>query len=290
MGHASIDNDLKLDDFSRVDDTAIYLAFSDAFQKYKPAVKLTLAGFRNKFFDFYHTDGNLSLQLNIGNHVAGFCMVSRGRMHNYPAGWISAMGIRSNYRGRGWSHFLLKKVIENAEKGNLERLVLEVHTWNDQAVNLFSSYDFKVSRKLAACKRIANKTRMDPRHEIRTLPGVNVPFELSETVDYETSFQESLDFIRKEIKSHVTLVIYASGIMPAGYLIMDSATGRLRHVYVLPDARRQGLGTSLVNYAAMLQNTLTIINVNADDSVACGFLRKLGFRQEMEQYEMIRNL
>jgi ribosomal protein S18 acetylase RimI-like enzyme len=288
MARAYTEKGLNIEDFTEADYTSVYLAFRDAFQHYNPKVKLTISEFRNKFHAYYHTDKHLSVQLRYNKKLAGFCMVTSGQMNHRSAGWISAMGIRNGYQGRGWSHFLLRTVIDNTRKARLEKLYLEVQTWNDQAINLFSSYDFKVGRKLASYKLYAPYIMNAFQHEIKVWPGIEIPFENVEL--YNTSFQESLHFIQKENKHHSTLVIHSKENCPAGYLIMDSDTGRIRHIFILPEQRNRGLGSSLVSYAAQLKKNLTLINVDTDDEGMCNFLHKLGFRREMEQYEMIRIL
>ena len=77
-------------------------------------------------------------------------------------------------------------------------------------------------------------------------------------------------------------LVAIGGVTPDPY-VEDKNIGRLRHVYVARDARRQGVGRQLV--AAVEQrarSAFTALRLRTDTSVAAAFYKSLGYQPTSE--------
>ncbi|MEJ2003567.1 MAG: GNAT family N-acetyltransferase [Cyclobacteriaceae bacterium] len=290
MAHIYIEKGPVPESLGKSDFTDLYLAFMDAFRDYQPRVQMTLAAFCRKFIDFYQTDPNLSSILWYKGRIAGFGLVSTGIVNGRNTAWVSALGVRSEYRKRGWSHFLVKHITDKARNWGMDQVSLEAQTRNESAIALFTSHNFAVNRKLVHYRLTEPRWIKVDQKKVSIKNYIDIPFDLSVTGKYVFTFQESISFIESEQKSHTTFIIKNSEDSPAGYLLMDSDTGRIRHIFVLPRERGQGYGTALIARACQMNKHLDMINVDTENIELCRFLGKMGFRIEMEQYEMILTL
>jgi len=269
------------------DITDLYLAFVDAFSAYRPAVKLSLIEFKRKFFEFYRTDKDYSPVIIFDNAIAGFGLTTYGIYEGKKAAWVSALGIRPAYRGRGWSHFLIRELVETARSSGLWSMLLEVQTHNDPAVSLFSAYGFVIRRKLFSYRRVRLGSATSYPWTVRSFDRLKIPFDQADNARLP-AFGETMEFIENEKKNHITLLVYDVDDQPTGFLLMDSDTGRIRHIFVKKRLRRQKFGSALMDAAVQKHEGINMINV--DEGFPHQFLEYHGFRQEQEQYEMILRL
>lgn len=66
----------------------------------------------------------------------------------------------------------------------------------------------------------------------------------------------------------------------------DSSVGRVRHLYVLPDYRRQGVGKKLVDrIVSDAHHYFSVLRLRAQDERAAKFYVALGFSSSSKEYE-----
>ena len=284
MANVFIDDFLVTGRFREEDITDVYLAFIDAFSLYDPQVRLSLPAFRKKFFGHYQTSLELSGIMTYDGAIAGFILITPGNSSGVKTAWISAAGMRREYWGRGWMKRLLESRISALSKEGYDQIILEALTTNEKAIHIFSSAGFGISRKLIGYSLKGNPPASAGTVEIQVLNQLSFPLLQHCTAIF--SFQEEPDFIRKERKRLLTLIARVDQ-QPVGTLVLNPVSGRIRHIFVMPEFRRMGIGRQLIARASSIVPSLKVINVDGRDRILNEFLIFNGFKKELEQFEMI---
>ena len=268
--------------------TDIYLAFSDAFGDYKPSVGLTLPEFRQKFFVHYQTERRLSRIAVVKDEIAAFILSTPGYYQNRNSVYLSAVGVRPQYRGIGLLGAMFDDLIAQLKQEHYGQCLLEVLPSNERAIRIFKSKGFHEARRFLGFSGPAAACRPPENYSFKLKNNLYFPFSEGE-VTGNTNFQETPAFMRKERKRLLT-VVSEDQHQETGYLIINPVSGRIRHIFVLPEFRRKGIGTGLMHHAMMLVPKLKIINVDAGNDSLLYFLEALGFLRQLEQIEMIMEL
>ncbi len=266
----------------------LYLAFSDAFGDYRPQVALTLSEFRQKFFVHYQTDKHLSRIAMVNGEIAAFILSTSGSFHGKSCTYLSAVGVRSNYRGLGLMGALFDDLIVQLRKEQFELCLLEVLSSNERAISIFKSKGFTETRRYIGLNGPAANIKAKGNYSIILKNNLYFPFHEEQVTDY-VNFQETPSFMRRERKRLVTLLIRKNE-KEIGFMILNPVSGRIRHIYVHPEFRRKGAGTGLIQYAMKMTPKLKIINVDQQNESLINFLQALGFRSQLEQLEMTMEL
>ena len=77
-----------------------------------------------------------------------------------------------------------------------------------------------------------------------------------------------------------------------GYAIFQPSFGRISQVGVHRDFRNKGIGSAIISYVHQksLQKALTVININSEAEDTLDFFSRIGFENQLNQYEMVLSL
>lgn len=217
---------------------------------------------------------------------------------------LAAMGVTPEGRRAGIGRALLARVVAGARACGSDQVVLEVFTGNTAARRLYETHDFVAWRELrgytlpAAHLRTQDPSivRLRPIAPVAALP-LFAACTSGEAPEAMPSWQvDAPSLARLQPPTSVYAIEAHGAAQPAGYLAAgDSATGlRLLHLGILPQWRRQGIGTAALGAllaAYPQEGKLLVAPLVPAASPLVPFLEACGATQQREsQQEMILTL
>ncbi len=199
------------------------------------------------------------------------------------SGYDTGSGVIPSHRRRGLARQTMEHSIELLRKAGATRYVLEVLEPNVAAAALYQDVGFVETRWLDCWTLVVPSPR---RGEGRVRGGARTTFPSSELWwDVQPSWQNSTASILRARDRYVVLGD------DDGYAIVFPSTGDLAQFAVRREARRQGVGTRLLQTAAEIAGKpLRILNVDTRDEGIAAYLTALGAQRFVRQIEMERFL
>ncbi|MCG7394288.1 GNAT family N-acetyltransferase [Microvirga sp. ACRRW] len=252
------------------------------FEAYVVPMTMTGEAFNGRF-----RRENLDLQASRvfveGEHPVALVLVVR-------RGWtarIGAMGIVTDFRGKGLGRAALQSVMEDLRKAGDRRLLLEVIASNEPAVRLYKSLGFKVRRNLVGYRRPAGS--INPA-DVTDLVEVD-PLTVARIVAAEGA-PDLPWFMAPETLAACTAPARGLALSKEAFAIVEPAPQpnllSLRTLVVARHARGRGLGRRMItSLAAAHPQQDLVISANFPEELAAGFITRMGFeRTPIGQFEM----
>lgn len=269
----------------------LYAAFVEAFSDYVVQFALTENQFRNHInlnaVDLERTVGCEEDGRLIGFSLNGFGLWN-GKLTAYDAG----TGVLPSHRRRGISREMFEMMLPLFTESGIEQFLLEVITTNSAAITLYENLGFRRVREVALLERQNSLERSPEPHRglgIREIVDPNWDV-LRGFWDSKPSWQNSVDAVKRSIANKRILGAFLSDEC-VGYIVFSAKFGRVAQIAVAPSCRRRGIGTALVMamQGEMSEGfSMQVINIDKASTSAMQFFGKLGFRERVSQYEMIR--
>ena len=184
-------------------------------------------------------------------------------------------------------------VRELLKKMGVEQYLLEVIQSNTSAVNLYKKQGFEILRNLECYNLDKNKYISITINKVQ---HINIITEslweyLTKFWDFNPSWQNSIDSINA-LSDNFIYSIVNIGDTIAGYGIIGKNTGDIPQIAVDKNCRGKGIGksifTDLCNHTE--SDSIKVLNVDSHSTSMKNFLLKLGFDQNVKQYEMVLKL
>ncbi len=270
------------------DTSQMYQAFQEAFSDYAVSFEMTEEEFYKKFVEKL----NINLDLSIGafdkEKLVGFIFTSIAKYNGKLTAYNGGTGVTPECRGQHIPAKIYELLIPKLRKEGVEQCVLEVITTNAKAVMVYEKIGFKKLdfyhcfklKEIVEGNRQADKIRIIKKDSIDWS-------ELTNCIDFEPSFLDTDFLLEKNLKNEQVIVALA-GKEVVGYAIYQSH-GRISQMGVAKHRRKQGVGSALINFiyndTGSLQ--LTVLNIPKTENGAMHFLEKVGFENQINQYEMV---
>jgi ribosomal protein S18 acetylase RimI-like enzyme len=192
----------------------------------------------------------------------------------------SGTGVVISHRRRGIARQLMQRSIDTLPA---KRYTLEVIETNHRAIALYRSLGFEEQRRFQ-CWTFSCGAGALAGGKPRELANVDLDA-IASHADMPLSWQNSLASIRRARESHVVLGD------DRGAIVLFPQTGDVPLLAVRRDARRQGIGTSLLHAAATRSaKPLRIMNIDDRAADIAAFLTAVGAKPLVRQIEMIKLL
>jgi mycothiol synthase len=125
------------------------------FQDHWGAKQRTPSLFRAQMIETRPHDPKLWLLAWAGDELAGECLCHANHLGEPNDGWVSTLGVRREYRGRGLGRALLVMGLQRLQNQGFDTASLNVDSENTSAVNLYRSVGMDVIRtRLSFEKRL----------------------------------------------------------------------------------------------------------------------------------------
>ena len=263
--------------------SVINLSFSD----YIVPLQMTLELLKSKIVA---EDIQLKLSTGVfdGDKIVG-CMLhglrdsDQGRVV-----YNAATGVISDYRGRGLVREMYTYLLPELKKLQVKKMMLEVITGNHAAIKAYEKMGYKVARKLDC---FTGKLDIKKNTSISTLKEID-SFNWAAFLSFRDiipSWQNAVQSLENS-KEHCRTIGAFSDELLVGYAIFNPASGKINQFAVAGAYRRKGIGSQLFSYINefVKQQDVYVYNVDHTAVAAIGFLKSLGLREKIAQFEMSR--
>lgn len=266
----------------------MHRSFVEAFADYVIPMQLNYRRFTERMINKLNIRFDLSVGAFSGEKLAGFAFHTVNDYKGARTVYNGGTGVIPGHRGAGltvamYEWFRLEK------RTDAEKCVLEVITSNEQAIRSYERAGFRRG-SYYRCYKLAHRpvVKSAPGNELSLAVGSldhSDHYRRFDTV--ESSFSDTFAQLRCTGSLELVLEAREGGIL-AGYLIFQPVSGRLSRLAVGQAHRRRGIATALVNRAFELSKAkiLTAINVPEAATDMQALLLNLGFKNEIDQWEM----
>ena len=216
------------------------------------------------------------------------------------------------YRGKGFSKSLLKYIIQNSRKKNIDGFILEVLQNNEKAKNLYLSFGFNISRKFFCyraekinlvntlnenLKNNLEINNLSKKIKIKKLTLANfIKYTKDKEIFLKTiSWQNSIESVKNIFKKITSIAIfYEKKLIAIGAI--ENFNGDIKFLAINNNINEEFKKNNLIESILLLElikytNNKNISFLNIDNSMATKiFLEKINFINFINQYEMFLNL
>lgn len=251
-------------------------AFSDSVVKLQP----TEAEFEHRIFNKLHVDGDISAGMFDGDSMVGFIMHASNIYQGIPTAYNGGTGVLPGFRNQRVAEQLYAYLIPKIQVKFLARILLEVVENNENAIKLYEKIGFTFKRRFLCYKQL---NPINHASELEVVEGTisDVDFNF---MDFDSSFLDSEEHLN--LGREKVLLVRKNDLV-IGYLIFQPHLGRISQMAISRLYRQEGAGLALI--AAAQHHTarpLTIMNIPEDEVGFDSFLKKCGFENQINQFEM----
>jgi ribosomal protein S18 acetylase RimI-like enzyme len=272
---------LSSDDFD-----SLYDCFLTAFSDY--AVDMQMS--REQFHQRLTRDG-VSLQHTAaafdGERMVGFCLNALGQWQERQTAYDGGAAVIPEYRGRGVAKEMFAFLMPRLKEAGVSQYLLEVLTSNTPAATLYRKLGFVETRRLAVFRSEPQKRTKGSDVTIRPLKRPD--WQLFQTFwDGHPSWQNSIEAVDRVASERTIIGAYVNNEC-VGYGVVFVPSANLMQLAVAPQHRRQGIGSTILA-ALERSEPLKINNIDEELKPTLAFYEANGYKQVLEQFEMIKTL
>ena len=264
---------------------SLHAAFVAAFSDYV----VPMAPTREQLMEMFTRRGwvpELSVAAFDGDAMVAFTVNCVEGDRAYDTG----TGVVPSHRREGLGRALMERSFELL-RDRCSTYVLEVLEANARAVEMYRATGFEVVRTFQCWSYESQGLKVSKSQSGGSDDTADSSLRLCdfETLrlhaDIQPSWQNSTASIARAMAPHVILGD------ERGYVVVFPDNGDLAQLVVRRDARRQGIGTRLLQSAAAVAGKpLRILNVDDSDAGIAAFLECSGAKRTVRQLEMVRAL
>ena len=248
------------------------VAFNDAFSDYDIPAKYTVEYLTNLV-----TRRGYQPDLAVGafdsDRLVGFVF----NCLDGDAAYNSGTGVVISHRRRGIARQLMQQSIDTLPA---KRYILEVIETNERAAALYRELEFVETRRLQCWTYKCGDGLQPVQGGLKAAPTLHETW-----FDMQLTWQNSTASLRRAREPYDILGD------DRGYVVVFPSNGDVPQLAVRRDARRQGIGRSLLDAAAArVGKPLRIRNIDDRSSGINAFLEHCGAKKLVRQIEMVRSL
>jgi ribosomal protein S18 acetylase RimI-like enzyme len=279
---------LKIKLLNNISVEQVHDAFVDAFSEYEVKLDMPL----EKLVEMMKTrdlNPDYSVGCFDGDLLVGFILNGYREINGQKVCYDGGTGVIKTYQRKGIGEMLLKELLLILRKKQVVRFVLEVLENNTAAINLYEKHGFVKTRNLE-CFEIG-------KHELRPVPdrgfGITVtnPAALIQSEEkyrlYQPTWQNDIQSVLN-VSENYTCISLSCTSKILGYGFIHKTKGDIPQIGILEEWKHWGLEAHLIAELAKhtVSEKIIVLNVEADNYLG-ETLRKLGFRNSVNQWEMV---
>ena len=255
----------------------LYKTYDEAFRDYPVDLGFDEAKLQNcldrRSCEAIHSYGAFE-----GDEMIAFASNAVRMLDGDLTAYVALTGVSIHHRRKGAGKGMLLAAADHFRQIGARRFLLEVIDTNEKAYNLYKSLGFRFTRKLDNYA-LAHKPDLSVGHGIRIVtPDDALWAKLKTFWEYAPCWQNNIDAVKVAGDAMQVAVAYEQD-EPVGYIAYDKTSCGIWQIAVHPDHRRQGIGTSLLAFAANHTPSEKISVSNVDDRIESltKFLTHYGF-------------
>jgi ribosomal protein S18 acetylase RimI-like enzyme len=264
-------------------------AFNKAFSDYIVPINLSHGQFVQKIVH----KTNISFKYSVGSYhnknLIGFIYNSINYYEGKKSAYNGGTGVVADYRGNKLTEKMYESVFPKLQRNGIEQCVLEVISNNKPAIKVYENLGFNRSKfyhcmKLEEESPYLKKLKID---DIDLVYPVKLKWKKYERFcDYDTCFLDSFPLLKKNKQNETILEAYYKQQL-VGFLIFNRLMGRVEQIGIDHTYRGKGIGAMLIKRMIKVckKKPIYILNLNERNYNVLNFFLRLGFRNEIDQFE-----
>jgi ribosomal protein S18 acetylase RimI-like enzyme len=260
-------------------------AFSDYFVKFNATEDYLRTRWKVAGVDY-----SLSFGCFLDGRLIGFIIHGIRERDGQLTAFNCATGIEPAHQTKGLLGQMYETAIPALRQSGVTFTTLEVIATNERAIRAYEKAGFRRRPGLLHCftgELVSQKLNMEG---LQTVVAKTPAFSRYAAMrDYEPSWEMTDDALATLPGEFQYRELHLEAGM-AGYLIFSPKRGLVQQFGVHPGLRRRGLGTLLFDWLAADFDQIRVVNVPESAAGTVAFLKKLGFKNNLDQYEMEREV
>jgi ribosomal protein S18 acetylase RimI-like enzyme len=274
---------------SQNDVNSLYACFLAAFSDYEVNMRMSHEEFRLRLM----RDGvrlDISAGAFDGERMIGFCINGIGEWREKTTAYDAGTGVIPAYRGRGVAKELFAFLEVKLKETGVAQYLLEVLTSNVPAATLYRKLGFVDTRRLAVFRSASQPGERPAAHSNIAVRAIERPdWQLFQTFwNGYPSWQNSIGAVDRVSNERKIIGAFADEEC-IGYGVVLVPSANLMQLAVSPNHRRQGIGSAMLVSLATPER-LKINNVDEELKGSLAFYEANGYKQVLEQFEMVKTL
>lgn len=269
----------KTDDIGKLFE-AFKLAFSDYFVNFSPSA----TQFQNRIFHKLNVMPDISGLIWEDKEVIGFILHTFNEYQGKKTVYNGGTGVIPGRRNRKLTTSLYQMLLPAIAAKGTERVLLEVVCQNQPAIRFYESLGFVYTRTFRCFKNYETYT---PRQLFRIENSPEFKIEYESFWDFRPAFLDHTNQLQFNMPEEFILEAYIRDKL-VGYVIFQPLLGRISQLAVHKAYRGQQIARELLAHVRIksANEKLTIMNIPDDEEETINSLMRLGFKNEIDQYEM----
>ena len=261
--------------------------FNLSFSDYVVPFVLTKAQLEDKI-----KSDSVNLELSVGafqnNQLIAFMLHGFDLVDNLKVVYNAGTGVIPEKRGQKLTFRMYAYLMPILHEKRIDNIQLEVISTNAVAIKAYTNLGFEIVRELNCYKGLLQASTKIEGVEIRNLDTYDWK-KLKSFWDFKPSWQNAITAVEKLKSTNVSLGVYRDNNL-MGYIIYNPTLKRIHQLAVEKTERNNGFGTMLLNaIATQYEKEVSIINVE-DIPELDTFMKKIGLKHFIKQYEMKMSL
>ncbi len=262
----------------------LYESFIVAWADHEPRIDLSYDMFVQRIRDKLNIHGEVSLLKIRKSQIIGFILHTINEYRGQLCAYNGGTGVVPAARGEGITKELYQHLIPILKSHGVPLVILEAEKNNPKAIHIYLDIGFRIITEFR-CYAKRGFFQCDRKISCKIVNNFNPDYK--EFWDLEPSFLDQPQQLEYNQHNELILESEENGII-TGYIIFQPQLGRISQLAVNPDYRRKGIGKALIfeAFQRTLSSGMTIMNIPSTNTDFNDFLKKVGFINEIDQYEM----
>jgi len=272
----------------KIDLNSITQTFNKAFENYFVPFKLT-PQLLSQRIQVSGIDLSKSYGVLDGDDLVGFMLIAIDNWGDKKTAYNGGTGVIPNFRGQRLVKQMYDYAIPEFKQLGVEQLILEVICENEKAIKAYESVGMKIHRRLCCYSGELNdvsKEATDIQIKISNKPDWNM-YDIIQ--DYLPSWDHVKQSVNRSQENYKYVELYQNKKL-VGFAIINPQNGAIPQFGIFEDYRRKGFGSLLFKSLAEIRTPLKLNNIDSDYKAAGAFLKNLGIKNKIDQFEMIGNV
>lgn len=232
---------------------------------------------------------SINLEFSVGafeeNQLIAFILHGYDFVDNLKMVYNAGTGVLPTKRGNQLTRKLYEYVLPILNKKGIDKVVLEVIATNEPAIQTYKKIGFTKSRELNCFKGTLNIANAHSDFKIRKMETYEWQ-KFHSFWDIKPSWQNSITALENIKNTTIPIGIYENEKL-VGYTIFNPKLKRIHQLSVDKEYRRKEVGRQLLKYISKnYEKDITIINVDTTSEATSEFMKDIGLKIYVMQYEM----
>lgn len=276
---------MQISNLENVKSGGMVKTFNAAFADYFIRIELTEKTFAEKV-----AVENIFLEKSVGafaeGKLVGFILLGIDEIEGNKTAYNGGTGVVPKFRGNNLTDKMYEYVLPKLKEEDIYFHQLEVVTKNHAALKTYEKIGFETVRTLSCFKGIAAPTQINQDIKLKVLDEIDEQL-FPQFWNSQPSWQNSISAIKRTKNLYKIVGAFDNSDL-VGYIIYANS-GRVKQFAVKKDFRHSGIAQTLFAFAQkeLNEKEILITNIDKTDRQTILFLKQLGLKSFLDQFEMM---